>query len=287
MKYITLSDMANVIRTNIHKIPHDIDLVVAVPRSGMIAASIISEYLNRPLIDIDSFRNGCTNGAGGGRLEYVRNRPIKKVLVVDDTVCGGGSMNRAKEKIRMLENDFDFVYMAVYAEGNGVASVDFYLEDARQYTHFLFHEWNVYHHHTPIMAYCIYDLDGVLCVDPPSDDTPAYEPYIANAIPKITPTVTIGAICTYRIEKYRDVTEKWLGNNGIAYNELVMFPSETRDGRTNSGVSPAEFKADYYKNKAPWMILFVESSDYEARRIYELTGKPVLSVERNVMYGSE
>lgn len=293
MKYITLSDMAGVIRNNIYKIPHDVDLVVGIPRSGMISASIISEYLNRPLVDIDNFCNGCIDGVGGGRLVYVRNRPIKKILVVDDTVCGGGSMRSAKQKLKNFNDGFEFLYMAVYAEGVGLTDVDFYLEDVRGFTHngtaLVLYEWNVFHHHTQFMAYCIYDLDGVMCIDPPSDyyDVIVYEKYIETAIPKFTPTVTVGAICTYRIEKYRDATQRWLEKNEIKCNELVMFPSQSREERTNSGMSPAQFKADYYKNKAPWMILFVESSDDEARQIYELTKKPVLSVERNVMYGSE
>lgn len=293
MKYITLSDMASVIYKNIHKIPHDIDLVVGIPRSGMIAASIISEYLNRPLVDIDNFCGGCVDGVGGCRLGYVKNRHTRKVLVVDDTVAGGTAMKFTRQKLEMFGDKYEFLFMAVYAEGEGFVNADFYLEDVRRFTNGgvipVLYEWNVFHHHAQLMAKCIYDFDGVLCIDPPSDyyDVAAYENYIANAIPKITPSVTIGVICTYRIEKYRDVTMKWLEANGVECNELVMFPAHTRDERTNSGISPVQFKADYYKNKAPWMILFVESSDNEARQIHELTGKPVLSVERNIMYGSE
>ena len=52
MKYITLNDLSNTIRKNIWKIPRDIDFVLGIPRSGMIVASIISSYLNVPLIDI-------------------------------------------------------------------------------------------------------------------------------------------------------------------------------------------------------------------------------------------
>ena len=58
MKFITLADMASTIRRNLHRIPHDVDFVIGIPRSGIIAASIIAEYLNVPLIDIDSLSLG-------------------------------------------------------------------------------------------------------------------------------------------------------------------------------------------------------------------------------------
>ena len=292
MKYITLSDMASVIYKNIHKIPHDIDLVVGIPRSGMIAASMICGYLNRPLVDVDNFCNGCFSGVGGGRLKYVKDRPIRKVLVVDDTIGNGGSMREAKEKIGKLNKDFEYVYFAVYLEGNGINDINLFFEDIRHYVtnHIIsvLYEWNVFQHNNDVMGYSMYDLDGVLCIDPPDEiNTMEYENYISNAIPKFTPVTTIGIICTYRLEKYRDVTEKWLSDNDIKYNRLIMFPANTYSERAVSGMSPEQYKADMYKNEAWYMQLFVESDDFQAKRIYEMTKKPVLSVERNIMYGSE
>ena len=69
MKFITISEMSQTIRDNIWKVPRDIDFVIGIPRSGIICASIISEYLNCPLIDIDSFASGA-KPTGGGRLRY-------------------------------------------------------------------------------------------------------------------------------------------------------------------------------------------------------------------------
>ena len=69
MKYITLSDLSETIRKNIWKIPRDIDCIIGIPRSGMIAASIISSYLNVPLIDVCSFTEGL-QPYGGNRLNY-------------------------------------------------------------------------------------------------------------------------------------------------------------------------------------------------------------------------
>lgn len=44
MQYRTLADLSNLIRKNIYKVPHDIDLVVGIPRSGMLPANIIAMF---------------------------------------------------------------------------------------------------------------------------------------------------------------------------------------------------------------------------------------------------
>jgi adenine/guanine phosphoribosyltransferase-like PRPP-binding protein len=69
MKYITIADLSETIRKNIWKIPRDIDFIIGVPRSGMIAASMIASYLNVPLIDVNSFIAGL-EPYGGDRLNY-------------------------------------------------------------------------------------------------------------------------------------------------------------------------------------------------------------------------
>ena len=43
--YVTYADMVSIIRKNLWRIPHDIDVIIGVPRSGLFAATIISEYL--------------------------------------------------------------------------------------------------------------------------------------------------------------------------------------------------------------------------------------------------
>ena len=43
MRLITYDDIATTIRRNVWKVPSDVDLIVGVPRSGMIAALMLSE----------------------------------------------------------------------------------------------------------------------------------------------------------------------------------------------------------------------------------------------------
>ena len=48
-------------------------------------------------------------------------------------------------------------------------------------------------------------------------------------------------------------------------------------------IDSATMKASFYKEH-PEFILFVESDDYQARRICQLSGKQVLCVDSNKLY---
>lgn len=278
--------MANTIRRNIWKVPADIGLVVGVPRSGMICALMIAELLNKPVTDIDSFLDGKTWQSGHRGKSMKSELNAIKVLVIDDTFYMGSAMRKAKNKLRSIEDKYNIIYGCVYAEGEGSTNkVDLYFEynyNPKEEGFFLY-EWNMMHHNFRHSKWMMFDLDGVICKNPPNDkDTVSYENYISNAIPMIIPSSKIGGICTYRIEKYRKVTEEWLGRNNVEYLELVMFPANSSEER-NSKQCSSRFKANIYKN-AEWAKLYVESDPHQAERIFKLSGKPVFCYENGRLY---
>ena len=286
MKYVTLNDLSKTIRKNIWKIPRDIDFIIGIPRSGMIVASIISTYLNIPLIDINSY---CASiqPYGGLRLSTLSQKRNNKALVIDDTVANGRAMSEARMKLSKF-NDMTFIYLCAYLEGCGKNAVDIYLEDVRQYTNnfanVVLYEWNIFQHYESIMSKCLYDIDGVLCAEPPDErNTNEYIDYIKNAKPLFIPRTKIGGIITYRLVKNKEITEKWLNDNSINYGELIMFPANTWDERNNKNIMPEIYKANFYKSNDNYQ-LFVESSDYQAKKIAEVTNKPVYCIETNKMY---
>lgn len=290
MKYITLEDLSRTIRTNLWKIPRDIDFVMGIPRSGTICASIISDFLNVPLIDIDSFIAGV-KPYGGGRLRhfYAREREeTKRVLVVDDTVFSGLSKVQAREKLSAF-TDYKFIFMAVYLEGPGENYIDLYLEDIRKYTNgfteIVYYEWNIFHHNEGDMSTFLFDLDGVMCVDPPDErNEEAYISFIKSAPPLFLPSTKIGGIATYRLIKNQEITEKWLAEHGIEYGTLYMFNAQSWEERNSMGIPPEQMKSWVYKS-FPQYKLYIESNKHQAERIHELTGKPVLCTENNKLYG--
>ena len=275
--------MADCIRRNLWKVPSDVDLVVGIPRSGMIPALMLAELLNKRCADLDTFIEGrCMSyGTRGGMMRHGKEN---KVFVIDDCVCSGKSINKVREQLLPMVGEYDFVYGCVYAESpKAEEHVDVYFEDISQSDKVYMKEWNILHLFKNRTKASMWDIDGLLCKDPPSDqDIVVYESYLPNAIPMIIPTNRVGALVTYRLEKYRGVTEEWLKKQGVEYGELMMFNAPDRDTR-NGTISSAKYKANLYRN-ASWAQMFVESDRKQAEKIFQISGKPVFCYENGKMY---
>lgn len=55
INYRTYQDMASVIRNGIVKLPSDLDLIVGIPRSGMIPAYMIGLFMNKHVCSVDEY----------------------------------------------------------------------------------------------------------------------------------------------------------------------------------------------------------------------------------------
>lgn len=276
MKYITLSDLSDLIRNNIQLIPHDIDLVVGVPRSGMIPAYMIALFLNKRVSDLNSFLNGHIVDAGE-RKKYIKESNIHKILVVDDSVQSGNAMIKAKSKLNSKFDNLDCIFFAPIVSTIGKEYVDLWIKIIDEDRIF---EWNLFHH-SFIQRACL-DIDGVLNVDPEIDDDGLkYEEFLLHAIPKFLPTVTIGTLVTCRLEKYRVQTEQWLKKYNIRYNQLIMLDLPNKSSRVAWG-RHGEYKAECYMNNRN-AIIFIESSKSQAEIIAKVSGKPVICVETNTL----
>ena len=273
MRYVTIKELSDMIRRNLWKIPHDIDLVVGIPRSGMMVANMIALYLNKRLTDIDSFIKGSVFECGE-RGKYVGEKGIYKVLVVDDSVYSGGAMTKAKLKLEPLVNQFEFVFASPIITTLGRDFVDVFFEvidDERVF------EWNLFHH--GILNHSCLDIDGVLCCDPEEDDDgEKYLAFVNNAKPLFTPTVTVDTLISCRLEKYRKQTEEWLKKNNISYRQLVMLDLPDKNSRIRWG-RHGEYKGEYYRSRD--FQLFIESSYCQASIIAKVSNKPVICLETN------
>ena len=130
-----------------------------------------------------------------------------------------------------------------------------------------------------------FDLDGVLCEDPTdeqNDDGEKYIDFVLNAPLKVKPTFEIGYIVTSRLEKYRDITEQWLKNNGIRYKELIMMQYKTKEERIKSGAH-GKFKGEKYKSLSD-TNLFIESNLSQAEEIASISGKTVYCTENGMVF---
>ena len=134
--------------------------------------------------------------------------------------------------------------------------------------------------------YFVCAFDGVFCEDwdgQEQDEDPTYVDFITNARPLLLPTAPVKAICTGRLERYRDVTVAWLEKHHVQYEELHMHPaSKASYRRAGTPRHAVEIKAHLYKDAR--FNLFVESHPKHAKRIAELTGKPAIATDTMALF---
>ena len=285
MEYRSYADLVKAVRGGLFQLPTDIDLIVGVPRSGLLVAGLISLYLNKPLTDLDGLVENRL--ISSGKTKNITKSCIphrcKKALIVEDTVCSGSSINAAKERLEQSGFTGRYLTYAVYVAPGMERVVDHYVEVVANPRFF---EWNIYHHKEHLPNACC-NIDGFVCRNPTAeenDDGERYLRFLKSADPLILPTAKVGVFVTARLEKYRAETEAWLNSHGVVYNELVMLNCTAEERRERN--LHALFKASIYKRRHD-MVLFIESDARQAEEIMRLSGKPVLCVENGVLYTTE
>jgi len=276
MHFKSIADLNRDVISWIPSLPSVIDLIVGIPRSGMMPATLLALYLQKPLTTLDGYLNGEIT-TGGRRMKKSTTLDLADkeltVLVVDDSVGSGFEMSRASKRIQNTGGQNCVVYGAVYIAPGTESSVDTYGKMVPIPRVF---EWNVMHH--KVLRQSCVDIDGVLCRDPTpdeNDDGPKYDKFISSAKPLFIPTVPVKCLVTNRLEKYRVPTEKWLERQGVTYRELKMMDYPTKAARQRAN-QYAEHKATAYISTGA--SLFVESSLIQAKRIVQLAGMPVYCV---------
>jgi len=280
MQFRTFEDLHRTIVKNLHKVPADVDLIIGIPRSGLMAANILAIHLHLPVTDLNRFLEGKTISSGD-RLNGVEkdSGTFKHALVVDDSLHTGKAMKRTMSKLCGSLSDTRFTTAAVYINPASVTESDIYFEQCPVPRVF---EWNIMNHQ--YLEHACVDIDGVLCADPTPDENDDGENYIRfleSAKPLLRCRKKIGYLVTNRLEKYRSHTENWLLRHGIKYNQLIMqnLPDqETRRKLNNYG----RYKAEAYV-KFDHTKIFIESSYRQAREIADISGKMVYCVDKRIM----
>lgn len=240
------------------------DVIVGIPRSGMIPASILSTQLQLPLSDVESYARG---------LVYERSgRPASakgRVLLVDDTVNHGTAMARAVARIEHKSSEV--TRFCVFGPYRGIEGlVDLVCETVQGPRAF---EWNMAKH-ARLNRWCV-DFDGVLCRDPTNqenDDGPRYERFIRKAEPLFLPKRPVAHIVTGRLEKYRGGCEDWLRRHGVEFGKLHMMQFADKAERMAAG-GRGQWKAEIMRSVDA--EFFIESCPKQASIIAKHTGLPV------------
>lgn len=286
MQFRSINNLATLIRGKLHLIPKDVTLIIGLPRSGMLPATLISLYLNKPLGSLDLlldkkfYKSGSTRLINNHRYEFELN-DSDVILIVDDSIASGGSIKKAKDAIKQSKIENKIYYSAIYGSKRSTSEVDVLFEKVSFPRMF---EWNALHHNE-LQNACV-DIDGVLCKDPKiseNDDGIRYQNFLKNAEPKFITHHYIEKLVTSRLEKYRPETETWLKKYSINYGELVMLNLPNAKSRIEYGA--AKYKAEIYKKSSS--IIFIESEKLQALEIAKISGKPVICTDTQEIYYGE
>ena len=256
----------------------NIDLIVGIPRSGMLPASLIATHLQLPFTDIDSYNSNRW---------YIRSKKVTvpsdipnipmRVLLVDDTINTGNAMRTVLASIRK-SND-KIIKFAVYGSPkNKPEDIDFVCEECPLPRVF---QWNLWKHNNA--KKWATDMDGVLCRDPTKKENDKGErllKFYQTADPKFLFTKPVKYIITSREEGFRKATEDWLANYHISYEKLIMKPV----GFPGGNQSHAEYKASTI-NSLNNIELYIESDPAQAKIISSLVkNTPIWCIDNQTLY---
>lgn len=272
LNFVTFDELVACTNRWVRSFPEAYDLIVGIPRSGLLVATIIASKLGKPLTTPDRLTEKSvwmTN-----RLLH-ENVGFKKILLVDDRVSKGRELRSALATLRQ-QGDFQITKASLFVTAEAAQLVDLYYKITPDPVLF---EWNLMHAKKGNLAT---DLDGVICHDPPKGldaDEAAYLEWMRNAKPYLVPLYEIDAIVSSRLERYRTVTEEWLAKNRVPYKKLILWdlPSiNDRHGRFT------KYKAETLLRIKP--DVYWESNFNEAKQIYDSTRIPTLCVDRMSMF---
>lgn len=263
--------MVRIIGANLHRIDrNNFDVVVGIPRSGMIPASIIATHLQLPLADCAGYGRGIIHGRSG---VSVTRTAADRVLLVDDSCNKGRAMAKARSMMRSAIVTRLAIFGPYQVEDPSTV-VDITFADCHGPRVFA---WNMQKHIR--LDRWGFDFDGVFCPDPTreeNDDGPRYLEFMRTAKSMFLPQRPIGHVITGRLEKYRPQTEGQLFRYGIEYSSLTMMPYATKAERMAVG-GRGQWKAEQVKRLG--LEFFIESSLKQATIISREAKIPVWCTE--------
>ena len=284
LNYKTYQDLLLDIKKNIQKIPSDLDLIVGIPRSGMIPAYMLGLMLSKQVCSLQEFLSEDFKSKTTYRVKF--SNDVNNVLIIDDSILSGRASDETKQMVldAGLDKKYKIKYAAVYYKDDTYKKhIDIALEKVSSPRVF---QWNYLNH--CFLQDAAFDIDGVLCKDPlpqENDDGIKYLNFLNNAKPLFIPQYKIPYIITSRLEKYRKETEDWLRNNNVQYDHLIMLSGYTAEERKKLNLH-AKFKAEQYKKLAD-IQLFIESDRKQAEQIAKLTGKLCFCASTDELFGKK
>jgi len=271
IQFVSMDELSTWINEWMKSFNDRYDVIIGVPRSGLYVACRIALALGKPLSTPELFVQDLT-----WQSESINSIGARKVLLVEDSVETGKTLEDAYNLISAIKKDVIVHKTALIASENARSFVDNYYKIIPQPRLF---EWNLMHAKRGKLAS---DMDGVLCENCPKGvdlNERQYERWIKRAKPYRIPSFNIDTIVSNRLEKYRKDTEEWLQNNNVNYNELILWNLPSKKDRHGM---QAERKAKEILRINPDIVW--ESSYVEAKKIWEVTRIPTICFDNMVIF---
>ena len=278
MFYRSMNDLNQAIVAWTRTLPRSPDLIVGIPRSGLLVANMIALYMNRAMTDVDGLIRGRYLNAGP-RLNraLADGRPLD-VLVVDDSLWSGTQMAETRRRIAAARLSHRIRYAVVYIAPGTADRVDFHYEVVPVPRVF---EWNLMHH--PFLEEGCLDI-GVLFGTQSVLERSIAPGALANALsglaPEFYPDRCVGWLVSDLSTAHRPALEAWLARHEIMYRALVLR-GDPMDA-TAPGAGGAAFMADVYSHTRAW--IFIASRAAYAAEIARRAFRPVFCYERHRMF---
>ncbi|RUR28308.1 hypothetical protein ELY33_14005 [Vreelandella andesensis] len=264
------ADLNSDIKKNFDKISGNWDLVVGIPRSGMIPAYIISLALNVNCTDISSLVNNFPLKKGVTRgIKNNISQPwdANKILLVDDSILSGDSLRKEMKSIpNFLKKRI--TTLAVYSNKpvrNDVNIVIEFIPLPRVF------EWNIFHHKI-IEESCI-SLEGVISINKSNGKDVIKSSYL--------PSQKVNTIVSCRHELQRQKVVDWLKLNSVSFTNLIMVNNDVELNNMDN-FSIAKFKSEAFRNSSA--RLYIEGDAEQAKMINRNSNKPVYCQASSKIY---
>lgn len=265
--FITVDNLVNLTTDFVKSFPSTFDLIVGIPRSGLLVANVIALKLGKPLTTPELF---LKNEYWISKL-ISKKEDYLKILLVDDSVTSGKSLDDALSILLSSGRKLSVVKAAVIVTEDATKKVDLY---HKIISHPRVFEWNLLHSKKGVL---VADLDGVICENCPprvDADENAYLKWIETAKPYLIPSFEVDYIVSNRLERYRQSTEKWLEKYNVLYKKLILWNISSKEDRQGRH---AQNKIGIYLKIKPDYIW--ESSLWESEEIWKALKIPILCVD--------
>lgn len=253
MQYRAIRDLEATVSSGIASLHVKPDLVVGVPRSGILAGMFASMASGSPLTDIEGFERGEVVFPEHGKVDLSKSRRLS-VLVIDDCVNSGISLDKIRARLLPYCDQHDFTFCVAYGPRKHNKYTDIIFEQLAAPHIF---EWNVMHH--DLLLGAMVDIDEVIFGDA--------EPDICNAPFRIA-TKPIGFGVTRLPETMRPRLEDALKRRGVTVKRIEMLGTNMQETARAKG-------ACYLRTRS---FLYIARSTATADMVACAAAKPVLSL---------